>query len=85
MSASRCLICNDVSTALTCGSHIFKPDYNAVLFREEVKKTIESVIMIILGRGGGAAGGDQTLVEFFQCSKPSWLALLSHKTNFVLI
>ena len=55
--------------------------------REGVKKnTIESVIMIIPNRGGGSAGGDHTLLRFFfQCSKPSCLALLSPKTNFVLI
>ena len=33
--------------------------------REGLKKYIESVIMIIPGRGGGSAGGDHTLLGFF--------------------
>ena len=36
-------------------------------------------------QGGGSAGGDHIILGFFLCSKPSWLALLSLKTNFVLI
>ena len=35
------------------------------LVREGLKKTIESVIMIIAGRGGRSAGGDHTLLGFF--------------------
>ena len=38
-----------------------------IKLKEAVKKTIESVIMIISGRGGGrgSAGGDHTLLAFF--------------------
>ena len=45
---------------------------------EGVKKNIESVIIFIPGRargGGGSAGSDHTLLCFFQCSKPTCLAL----------
>ena len=55
-----------------------------ILVREGLKKPIESVIMIIAGEGG-STGGDHTPLGFFWCSKPSCLAILSPKTNFVLI
>ena len=41
--------------------------------------------MVIPNRGGGSAGGDHTLLGFFQCSKTSCLALSRPKTNFVFI
>ena len=50
-----------------------------------LKKTIESVIMSIAGRGKGLQVVITPLRFFLQCSKPSCLALLSPKTNFVLI
>ena len=55
--------------------------------RKGVKKN-DSVIMIIPGRGGGdgfRGWWSHLLSFFFQCSKPCWLALLSPKTNFVII
>ena len=39
-------------------------DFDNVV-RGGLKKTIESVIMIIAGWGGGSAGGDHTTLGFF--------------------
>ena len=65
------------------------PFFISNALRERFKKNpIESVIMIIADGGGGRgvyAGGDHTLLGFFQRFKPSCLARLSPKTNFVLI
>ena len=49
------------------------------------KKTIESVSMLIPRGEGGSASQCSHLLRFFSpCSKPTCLALGSHKTNFVL-
>ena len=39
--------------------------YQAIIREGLKKKTIESVIMIIAGRGGGSAGGDHIPLGFF--------------------